>query len=232
MRLQHHSDTHRTYGPVISTDARLTHQRAYEAPVIYNGTASLTQIYTSVNATNWMMVYKCTRCLIFDDPSQTSFNTSTSKGSWEQGWSQSYAPPYDAANADSGFSQHNNGMGEFQIEVASATQASYSNWATLTATATAVTGSTAPTSTYSSIPVPTGTTYDYVIVGGGAGGIPMADKLSAAGHSVLLIEKGVASSARWGGSKCQHLAPIKISNVTCSNSTREWMAQWLQSHLV
>jgi cellobiose dehydrogenase (acceptor) len=93
-------------------------------------------------------------------------------------------------------------MGEFQIEVASATQASYSNWATLTATATAVSGSSAPTSSYSSIPVPTSTTYDYVVVGGGAGGIPIADKLSQAGHSVLLIEKGVASSARWGGSKC------------------------------
>ena len=42
-------------------------------------------------------------------------------------------------------------------------------------------------------------TYDYVVVGAGAGGIPMADKLSEAGHSVLLIEKGIASSARWGG---------------------------------
>ncbi|KAJ9629376.1 hypothetical protein H2203_001749 [Taxawa tesnikishii (nom. ined.)] len=43
------------------------------------------------------------------------------------------------------------------------------------------------------------TTYDYIIVGGGAGGIPMADKLSAAGHSVLLIERGPPSSGRWGG---------------------------------
>ena len=167
------------------------------------------------------MVYKCTRCLIFDDPSQTSFNTSTSKGSFEQGWSQSYAPPYDAANPDSGFSQHNNGMGEFQIEVASATQASYSNWATLTATATAVTGTAVATSSYSSIAVPTGTTYDYVVIGAGAGGIPIADKLSAAGHSVLLIEKGVASSARWGGSKAQTpmtVFPI-LNKISSSNTT-------------
>ena len=92
-------------------------------------------------------------------------------------------------------------MGEFQIKVASATQSSYSVWATLTATATTATGSTAPTSSYSSVPVPTGTTYDYVVVGGGAGGIPIADRLAATGKSVLLLEKGVASSARWGGSK-------------------------------
>jgi cellobiose dehydrogenase (acceptor) len=55
--------------------------------------------------------------------------------------------------------------------------------------------------TFKGVPVPSATSYDYVVVGGGAGGIPIADKLSAAGHSVLLIEKGVASSARWGGSE-------------------------------
>jgi cellobiose dehydrogenase (acceptor) len=70
----------------------------------------------------------------------------------------------------------------------------------MTATITTVTGSPTPTSTYLSKPVPT-TTYDYVVVGAGAGGIPIADKLSESGKSVLLVEKGVASSARWGGSK-------------------------------
>ena len=91
-------------------------------------------------------------------------------------------------------------MGEFQIEVASAVQSSYSIWASRTATTTGATGTATATTTVSSVPVPTSVTYDYVIVGGGAGGIPMADKLSAAGKKVLLIEKGFASSARWGGS--------------------------------
>jgi cellobiose dehydrogenase (acceptor) len=90
-------------------------------------------------------------------------------------------------------------MGEFQIEVASATQASYSAWATKIATGPTATASAATTTVFSSIPVPTQTSYDYIVVGAGAGGIPMADKLSAAGKSVLLIEKGIASSARWGG---------------------------------
>jgi cellobiose dehydrogenase (acceptor) len=203
MRSPLHSDIHRVYTPTNYIQNANTYPSAYEAPVIYGGSATITQLYTSVNSTNWVMVYKCTNCLKFDDPTQTAANTSTSKGTWEQGWSQSYAPPYEASNPDSGFSQHNNGMGEFEIVVSSATQASYSQWATLTATASAVTGTAAATSSYSSVPVPTGTTYDYVVIGGGAGGIPIADKLSAAGHSVLLIEKGVASSARWGGSKCQ-----------------------------
>lgn len=61
----------------------------------------------------------------------------------------------------------------------------------------------APSSTQAACAsVPTGSaakTYEYIIVGGGAGGIPMADRLSAAGHSVLLIEKGPPSTGRWGG---------------------------------
>jgi cellobiose dehydrogenase (acceptor) len=43
------------------------------------------------------------------------------------------------------------------------------------------------------------TTYDYIVIGSGAGGIPVADRLSEAGHSVLLIEKGPPSSGRWNG---------------------------------
>ncbi|KAI1421789.1 cellobiose dehydrogenase [Xylaria sp. FL1777] len=41
--------------------------------------------------------------------------------------------------------------------------------------------------------------YDYIIVGSGAGGIPLADRLTAAGHTVLLIEKGPPSTGLWGG---------------------------------
>ena len=41
--------------------------------------------------------------------------------------------------------------------------------------------------------------YDYIIVGSGAGGIPIADRLTAAGHTVLLIEKGPPSTGLWGG---------------------------------
>lgn len=36
-------------------------------------------------------------------------------------------------------------------------------------------------------------------MGSGAGGIPIADRLSEAGHKVLLIEKGPPSTGRWGG---------------------------------
>lgn len=151
------------------------------------------------------MVYKCSRCLIFDDPSQTEFNTSTSAGQFGAGWAQAVTAPFNPPDPNSDFAQHDNGQGSFQVIVKSATQASYSKWESMTATAAPPSSTTAaPTSTTapaSGVPVPTSTTYDYVVIGGGAAGIPIADKLSESGKSVLLIEKGVASSGRWGGSK-------------------------------
>ncbi|KAE8445026.1 hypothetical protein EG329_014032 [Mollisiaceae sp. DMI_Dod_QoI] len=184
-------------GDQIATSFR--YSPAYQPPTAYKGSANLTQIYSKVNATNWVLIYRCQGCFVFDDPSQTSHNTSTSKGTLAQGWAQSFDAPTDVKNPNSPFAQHNNGMGEFLIPVASATQASYSAWATKTASGPIATGTATATVAFSSIPVPTQTSYDYIVVGGGAGGIPMADKLSASGKSVLLIEKGVASSARWGG---------------------------------
>jgi cellobiose dehydrogenase (acceptor) len=146
--------------------------------------------------------------LIFDDPTQSEFNTSTSAGEFIQGWGQALEAPAVKTNPMSDFGQHDNGQGVFKIIVKSATQSDYSKWAasatSIPATGTGTVPTTTPTGvSYSSVPVPTATSYDYVVIGGGAAGIPIADKLSESGKSVLLIEKGIASSARWGGSKCK-----------------------------
>jgi cellobiose dehydrogenase (acceptor) len=42
-------------------------------------------------------------------------------------------------------------------------------------------------------------TYDYIVIGSGAGGMPIAGRLIEAGKSVLMIEKGPLSSGRWNG---------------------------------
>jgi cellobiose dehydrogenase (acceptor) len=156
---------------------------------------------------------------MYNDPSQTAANASTKSGSFQQGWAQALLAVDDRTNAASGIKQHDNGMGIFAIQVASATQASYSKWATMTKTGPTATASATATVSFSAVPVPTATSYDYVVVGGGAGGIPMADKLSQAGYSVLLIEKGPASSARWGGSK--YSISVQVENWTngCSSAT-------------
>lgn len=179
-----------------------------------------------INDTNWMLIYRCVNCLVFDDPSQTAFNTSTSAGSFEFGWAQNIGEPTNADNPQQAvIDQHNNGMGEFQILVKSATQASYADWATKTISGTVPTGTSATSTSFNATPVPT-TKYDYVVVGGGAGGVPVADKLAQAGHSVLLIEKGVASSARWGGSmRYVHLVEAML---TCLAIRPE--SGWLDGH--
>ncbi|EMR89102.1 putative cellobiose dehydrogenase protein [Botrytis cinerea BcDW1] len=190
---------------------------SYATPVLYGGSASVTQLYSSINSTHWVLVYKCTNCFKFDDPTQTAYNVSTSAGGFEYGWAQNIgAPdnPSDPANAVLYPAEHNNGMGEFSIKVASATQSSYSKWASMTATITATTGTATATATYSTSPIPTSTSYDYIVVGGGAGGVPMADKLAQSGKSVLLIEKGVASSARWGGTIRPESGWLAGSNLT------------------
>ena len=128
-------------------------------------------------------------------------------------------------------------MGEFQIIVSKAANAAYAKWAGTSSTVPTSSASVAPTgnstatvaaptstvaaapsssvsatpTTFNGVPVPAATSYDYVVVGGGAAGIPIADKLSAAGHSVLLIEKGVASSARWGGSEFCYPSLINLN---------------------
>jgi cellobiose dehydrogenase (acceptor) len=100
--------------------------------------------------------------------------------------------------------QHDKLQGIFGISVDLARNAKYSDWVKLPPV-----GGTTPTSSAkpSSTPTPTGCvgssvpsgSYDYIVVGAGAGGIPVADKLSEAGKKVLLIEKGPPSLGRFGG---------------------------------
>lgn len=60
--------------------------------------------------------------------------------------------------------------------------------------------------------------FDYVVVGSGPGGIVTADKLSASGKNVLLIERGPPSSFRWGGSES-----IKIAGLTAAPSSNSFV---------
>lgn len=123
------------------------------------------------------------------------------------GFAQSLDAPDDPADSDSPVVQHNNGIGNFGAQVASAVAEEYSSWADLAPTPTSTdpgptpTGTQTPTPTPTTgQPVPTGS-FDYIVVGGGAGGITVADRLSEDGSSVLLVERGPPSSSRWGGSE-------------------------------
>jgi cellobiose dehydrogenase (acceptor) len=187
---------------------------AFENPLPYEGTATLTKLYQNVNSTHYTLIYRCQGCFVFDEPSLDTTRAYTSKGQYLKGWGQSYTGVEQPTNNNAQLQQHDNGCGWYQVIVASATQASYSQWATQTPvgtpTATPTATASVTSSTISSIPVPTASTWDYVIVGSGAGGIPIAEKLAETGKKVLLIEKGVASSARHGGSKWLLILDLNI----------------------
>ena len=178
----------------------------YDLPDVYSGDATLTQISSSINETHYSVIFRCQGCLSWDHDGATG-SVSTSAGTLVLGWCNALPAPENPECADTvDIVQHDNGQSIFGAVLDSnAANPSYTEWAAL-ATNT-VTGScggsttsptATPTTTPTGIPVPTGT-YDYVVVGAGAGGIPIADKLSEAGKKVLLIEKGPVSSGRWGG---------------------------------
>ena len=130
------------------------------------------------------------------------------------GWAQAVAAPGNAACPSQVTLAQHDTQGIFGAQLDSnAANPSYTAWAAkATKTVTGTCGAATVTS-ISSVPVPTGATYDYIVVGGGAGGIPIADKLSEAGKKVLLIEKGPPSSGRWGGT-------MKPSWLSGTNLTR------------
>ena len=201
----------------------------YVAPDIYTGNATLQQISHTVNDTHFEVIYRCQNCWEWNQAGATGSQIPATTASAAQllGWVQATALPDDPSNSDAVIVQHQDD-GLFGAAVASARNTAYTSWislatpsATVAGTAATATGNstvngTAPyanattsaaaaatatglTTTCPSNQTSINSTYDYIVVGGGAGGIPLAAKLSEAGHSVLLLERGPPSSGRWGG---------------------------------
>ncbi len=174
----------------------------YAMPDVYTGNAKLTQISSTVNATHYTLVFRCQNCLQWSHNGQAGGAT-TSAGYMLLGWVQAFPAPGNPSCPDQiTLEQHDNGMGIFAGGFdENVMNPSYTAWAAQ-ATKTVTPTCSGPVETgVVSVPVPTGVSFDYIVVGGGAGGIPIADKLSESGKSVLLIEKGPPSTGRWGGTR-------------------------------
>lgn len=201
----------------------------YVQPEVYTGNATLSVIDSNVNDTHYSLTYRCENCWVWEEEgvSGSQVPKTTSAAAQLIGWAQATEAPTAPEDAGSGFKQHES-AGIFAATVGSARNEAYTEWISL-ATATASSGSggngSAPYPTGNATASATGTgtgsvasttatataaacatdsavtsqTWDYIVVGAGAGGIPIADKLSESGASVLLIEKGPPSSGRWGG---------------------------------
>ncbi|ROT36423.1 cellobiose dehydrogenase [Sodiomyces alkalinus F11] len=190
---------------------------SYDFPEIYAGDATVTQISSSVNSTHYEVEFRCQNCWAWDHNGETG-RVSTTAGFLVMGWAHSFSSPGNAqCPAQITVEQHDRqsifGAG-LDPSIEAPAYDEYVELATITATGDCGAVTPPPSSTDPGEPGPTSSLappetgvpvpdeeYDYVIVGGGAGGLPLADKLSEAGHKVLLIEKGPASSGRWGGTR-------------------------------
>ncbi|KAK3316753.1 hypothetical protein B0H66DRAFT_305009 [Apodospora peruviana] len=199
------------YNGTVYTSLR--YAPGYNVPVVYTGNATVTQISSTIDASSFELIYRCQGCFSWTQAG-SSQSVSTSSKLLILGRAAAKADLHNPTCPDKAFfGFHNNGYGQFGAPLDNAPQASYSKWAamaTKTPTLDCTKTETPPTTTEpgegegeepvpTCVAAPTTQTYDYIVVGGGAGGIPIADKLSAAGKSVLLIEKGPPSSGRWNG---------------------------------
>ncbi|KAK4190122.1 putative cellobiose dehydrogenase precursor [Podospora australis] len=187
----HHEDT-------VYTSLR--YAGGYTMPDVYTGNAEITQIRSNVNSTHFTLVFRCKNCLQWDQGGQTG-GVATSQGFMVLGWVQAFPSPGNpTCPSQITLEQHDNGMGIWGAVLdENAANPTYSAAAAkATKTVTGDCGGPVETGIVG-VPVPSGTTFDYIVVGGGAGGIPAADKLSESGKKVLLIEKGYASTGEHGG---------------------------------
>ncbi|KAK4155189.1 cellobiose dehydrogenase [Chaetomidium leptoderma] len=172
----------------------------YDMPAVYTGDAKITQVSSTINSTHFTLIFRCQNCLKWNQAG-SSGGASTKSGALVLGWVQASPSPGNPTCPDEiTLEQHDNGMGIWGAVLDSkAANPSYSAWAaTATKTVKPVCEGGGGEEIIS-VPVPSNAVFDYIVVGGGAGGIPTADKLSEAGKKVLLIEKGFASTGEHGG---------------------------------
>lgn len=141
----------------------------YLEPTVFPGPQVSLTMYTKFNATHFSYTFRCQNCMTWVgggfDP----------KGDFAvMGWAQSYSAVGDINSPSSTLQYHDNGFGQFGIDLTQARQAGYAGW--VEASPGTPTDPPPPTTT-TVLPTitPTSTTvlgtYDYIVVGGGPAGI-------------------------------------------------------------
>ncbi|PBP22038.1 cellobiose dehydrogenase [Diplocarpon rosae] len=184
----------------------------YSNPGVFTGSASLKPIPagTTFDGTTYTYTFLCEGCL------QTDGSTFAADAATANlGWAHADKTPTPPAEAGATLGYHSTGFGLFGVDLAGAKSASFATWAALAqadsatpaptpvgSTLGAVNGTTNGTTTGPTGPATTANaTYDYIVVGGGPAGLVTSQRLIEAGHTVLLLERGPASTASTGGRK-------------------------------
>ncbi|KAG8688196.1 hypothetical protein FRC11_005887 [Ceratobasidium sp. 423] len=157
----------------------------YTQPTVVSGfTLTTITAGSTVNATHWKWLFRCQGCTSWTGGAMTT------NGVQVFGWAQSTAAVDTPSDPASTFQEHTT-FGMWGHNTADAHYSNYDDFLDGSATpiTTTVPTSTATATATTTAPVVTATPYDYIVVGAGASGIIVADRLSEAGKNVLLIER-------------------------------------------
>ncbi|CZT03150.1 related to cellobiose dehydrogenase [Rhynchosporium agropyri] len=181
----------------------LRETRGYTSPVVYaNASISLIPIAngTFVNSTHMSYTFLCQGCIM-----GSAFSFKADAEMITVGFSFSKTAPNNPSSAESAtFVFHEAGHGAIGLALNLAGSQNFAKWASM-ATASPLPGnSTTPASGGSNSTCTTTTkvansTYDYIVAGAGPAGIIAAQRLAETGKSVLLLERGQASTFASGG---------------------------------
>ncbi|KZS87659.1 cellobiose dehydrogenase [Sistotremastrum niveocremeum HHB9708] len=191
----------------------------YIQPTPYAG-PTVTTLESSVNSTYWKWIFRCQNCTTWDGGSMDT------NGGPVFAWVIGLSPVFTPSSPASDFNEHDDFgfWGEITADAHDPNYASYlnigsstttsksstttsksstttskSSTTTTTTTTTSSTKTTTSTTSTTTTPLTSPTPYDYIIIGGGPGGLVSADRLSAAGKKVLLVERGGPSTGETGG---------------------------------
>ncbi|CAI7665987.1 hypothetical protein N7527_004708 [Penicillium freii] len=149
------------HGGSILTSFRYT--TGYHMPDVYTGNAELTQISSTINATHYALIFRCSNCLQWTQGS-ASGNASTSTSPMNLGWAQAFpAPGNPSCPSDITLHYHDNGHNIWAATLKNAPNTSYTDWTAMAKTTvkgrcSTKTGSTTTATPASSGPVPAGAT--------------------------------------------------------------------------
>ncbi|CAO2651358.1 Nn.00g039280.m01.CDS01 [Neocucurbitaria sp. VM-36] len=174
----------------------------YSTPDLLGGDAILKPIKDgiSVNSTGFTYTFLCEGCIV----SGKAFDPTAESG--VLGWALSTSAVTSPSDTSTTLQYHDGGFGGFGFDVTGAKSTDFASWAALASEGNATVptpggnnGTTPVTPpTNGTVPI-SNSTYDYIVVGGGASGLVVSQRLAETGKSVLVLERGGPSFYATGG---------------------------------